>query len=62
MGELIRQQAQAPRRVSITQRGRAVAVSRAADSRSRGVASPGTPELEVRDSLQRLALEWPAYG
>jgi putative transposase len=62
MADLIRQEARSLRRLSVARMCRVLSVSRPAYYRGPAAARRDERAQEVRDQLQRLALEWPAYG
>jgi putative transposase len=62
MYELVVPTAQAGAGLSVARRCRVLALSRAAYYRRRTGWWGPAPDVELRDHIQRLALEWPAYG
>jgi putative transposase len=48
--------------LSVMRRCRVLALSRAAYYRRQTEQSARAPDAELRDQIQRVALEWPAYG
>jgi putative transposase len=62
MYKLVATPAQADGALSIARQCQVLALSRAAYYRRRAGGQEPTPDIALRDQIQRIALEWPAYG
>ena len=62
MSQLITEAGQDARPLAVARRCQALSLSRATYYRTRQRGGPVLRDMELRDQLQRLALQWPMYG